>query len=58
MENQPDSHEIVPSERERVREHELLEALARIYHRYGNDLESFRRDVEKAFVKAQPDLRT
>jgi hypothetical protein len=39
------------ADQEKVRERELLEAVARIYRRYGSDLSAFKRDVEIELTK-------
>ena len=40
-------------DREKRREREFLEAVARIYRRYGSDLTAFRRDVENELAKRE-----
>ena len=36
---------------EKLREREFLDAVARIYRRYGQDLSAFQRDVENELAK-------
>ena len=43
--------ELEKPDREKAREREFLEAVARIYRRYGTDLSAFRRDVESELAK-------
>ena len=40
-------------ESEQIREREFLDAVKRIYRRYGTDLSAFRRDVENELAKRE-----
>lgn len=50
---QPTPKQPEETERERIREREFTEAVARIYRKYGTDLSAFRRDVETELAKRE-----
>jgi hypothetical protein len=52
-EKKPTPKDLERPAREMARDREFLEAVARIYRRYGTDLSAFRRDVENELAKRE-----
>jgi hypothetical protein len=53
MTDKPTKKPTQGAEPEKATEREFLEAVARIYRRYGADLSAFRRDVENELAKRE-----